>query len=92
MVNAASIRQGDRVSGTYMGVPFTGTVTDARFHTMNYETVMVFVRPFDPVTLPDGYHNPVRTSVLVHVYADGSNADSYIGAGFGDSITEHTQS
>ena len=78
---------GTKVAGTYMGNPFTGTVTSSRWHTMNHETTMVFVELDEAIEVRfAGQVLRKATDVLVHVYFDGSNADSYNGVGHGDSI------
>jgi len=73
---------GTKVTGTYMAVPITGTVTECRYHSYNHETLLVSVELDEPTVV----NGRPRDSVLLAVYADGSNADSYVGVGWGDSI------
>jgi len=42
---------GDRVTGTYFGVPYTGTVRISRPHTINYRIWITHVDTDEPITV-----------------------------------------
>lgn len=43
MIPSPSKMKGRSVTGTYMGTPFSGTVTDARYHTLNHNVVIIYI-------------------------------------------------
>ena len=60
--------KGTKVTGTYMAVPFEGTVTEARWHTISCETLQVHVELSSPIEV----YGSTRTSVLVSVDIAGN--------------------
>lgn len=46
--------RGDVVEGVYIGVPFTGEVLTARFHTINPELYLVTVKCHEPYPIVFG--------------------------------------
>jgi hypothetical protein len=67
--NVWDVREGDMVSGTYHGVAFTGKVHDRRYHSINYNLLIVSVDLDTPITVWDA--NDTRTFVTVQVNSKG---------------------
>jgi hypothetical protein len=84
--NAAALKTGDRVIATYHGNTVEGTVRHTRWHTLNYEALEVAINFDQPTPIEVCGHVTERISVLVYVYSDGTNCDSYNGYGSNDSV------
>lgn len=69
MTNTAPITEGDTVVGTYMGVPFEGTVDSTRGHTINWNLRLTFVT----LTAPIDVHGSARESLCLTTAYDGSS-------------------
>ena len=53
MTATSAITTGSKVRGSYMGVPFTGTVQNARVNTMNFNIFIANIALDAPINLPD---------------------------------------
>ena len=67
---AYTVRQGDRLTGSYMGdFDFAGTVTSARANTMNWDWTLIHVRLDEPQIIAGSE----RKGVCLEVRADGTD-------------------
>ena len=62
-----NIHPGDHVTGRYMGVPFTGTVTISRGHTINWNLYIIHVE----LDTPTDILGIVRTGISLDVNLNG---------------------
>lgn len=64
---------GDKVAGTYFGVPFAGTVTIARLHTINPAIFITHVDLDTPVTVFDSERAAICIDVATDTLTDPEN-------------------
>lgn len=65
MFNLFNLQQGQAVSGSYLGIPFSGTVQGSRLHTCNRNVLVTIALP-KPVTI----FQQERDMLLVEVGPD----------------------
>jgi hypothetical protein len=82
MASIHTITTGARVTGSYIGVPVSGTVTSHRPHTMNHR-IELFTVALDAPTEILGL---VRDSVILSCSDDMDAASRYVGGQTPDTI------
>lgn len=73
------IHVGDRVRGSYLGTPFTGTVHSTRGHTINHRVFMTFVLIDEPINL-ERIDRWEERGVMVDTAFDGTTLPSSAGS------------
>lgn len=80
-IPSASQMKGRDVTGFYMGTPFVGTVTDARYHTLNHNVVIIYI------DTPDFTHDGLRrTGIALDVNCMTGDHEPSYGHDYGNSI------